>query len=114
MQAYGNTTALYSNDFAARQASLSLNPDPNDTVAQSQQLPISSRASDAAAQLMAPPPNPRKKKAPTLRVDDWKPVKARVIELHITQKLPLPEVKKIVERDLPGFTATWVHYRYMS
>jgi hypothetical protein len=111
MQAYGNTTALYSNGFAARQTSLSLNPNPNDTVAQSQQLPNSS---DAAVRLMAPPPNPRKQKAPTLRVDDWKPVKARVIELHITQKLPLPEVKKIVERDLPGFTAKWVHYRYMS
>jgi len=42
-----------------------------------------------------------------LRRDEWEPVKARVVELHISQKLPLPEVRKIVEEEFKssGFTA---------
>jgi hypothetical protein len=61
-----------------------------------------------SVQSMGPPPKSRKRKAPTLRDDDWEPVRARVIELHVTQNLPLPEVKKIVEDELKalGFTAT--------
>ena len=62
----------------------------------------------AAAPMAPPPPRTRKRKAPTLRADDWEPVKSRVIELHITQKLPLQEVKKIVETEFmsSGFSAT--------
>ena len=46
----------------------------------------------------------RKKKAPTLSADAWKPYKARIIELHVTQGLSLKEVRKIIEDDF-GFTA---------
>jgi hypothetical protein len=106
VQAHGDTTAHYSNRLAAGQTSLSLDPNVNNMVAQSQQLPIFDGTADV--QPMAPPPNTRKRKAPTLRVDDWEPVKSRVIELHITQKLPLPEAKKMVEEEFKsiGFTAT--------
>jgi hypothetical protein len=108
VQVYGNTNHHYSNGFAAGQTSLSPNPNANNPVVQSQQLPVSNVTSDAGVQPMAPPPNPRKRKAPTLRVDDWHPVKSRVIELHITNKLPLSEVKEMVEHEFKsiGFTAT--------
>jgi hypothetical protein len=78
------------------------------TVAQLQELTADNGTHDNNVQTMAPPPNPRKRKAPTLRDDDWKPVKARIIELHITQKRPLPEVKKIVEEEFKviSFSAT--------
>jgi hypothetical protein len=54
-----------------------------------------------------PPVKSRKKKAPTLRANDWEPFKARIIELHITQKRSLPEVKKMIESEL-GFVAEFV------
>jgi len=78
------------------------------TVAQLQELAADNGTHDNDVQTMAPPPNPRKRKAPTLRDDDWKPIKARIIELHITQKRPLPEAKKIVEEEFKviGFSAT--------
>ena len=59
-------------------------------------------------QTTAPPRNPRKRKAPTLRDDDWEPVKARIIELHVTQNRPLSEVKETLEQEFRsiGFTAT--------
>ena len=63
----------------------------------------------SVAHLAAPPPKKRKRKAPTLRSDDWEPVKSRIIiELHITQNLPLPDVKQIVETEFKssGFSAT--------
>src|SRR5579871_6934804 len=47
----------------------------------------------------ASPPKKRKRKALTLRSEDWEPVKSRVIELHIVQNLPLPDVKKIIETE---------------
>jgi hypothetical protein len=53
---------------------------------------------------MAPPTRPRKRKAPTLRADAWEPYKDRIIELHITQGLPLSEVRKKVEEEF-GFKA---------
>jgi hypothetical protein len=70
--------------------------------------PDGHNSNGVGVQPMGPPPKSRKRKAPTLREDDWEPVKARVIELHVTQNLPLPEVKKIVEDELKsrGFTAT--------
>jgi hypothetical protein len=80
----------------------------NNTVARSHQLLPSNNTSAANVQTMAPPPNRRKRKAPTLRSNDWQPVKARVIELHIAQKEPLPKVKRIIEEEfkLSGFSAT--------
>ena len=56
---------------------------------------------------MGPPTKKRKSKAPTLRAADWEPHKARIIELHITQKLPLREVKVTMEREF-GFVAEYV------
>jgi Clr5 domain len=56
---------------------------------------------------MAPPLKTRKRKAPTLRADDWEPYKARIIELHVSQSRPLHEVKMIIEREL-GFQAEYV------
>ena len=49
----------------------------------------------------------RKRKAPTLRVDAWEPYKARIIELHIEQGLPLGKVKDTIEKEF-GFTAEYV------
>ena len=109
-QPYGNT------GFASHEMSLLLEPTSNNTFALPQQLPIStstnsnvqSMAPPPGPQLMAPPLNPRKRKAPTLRDEDWNPVKARVIELHITQNVPLAEAKRIVEEEFKsiGFIAT--------
>jgi hypothetical protein len=50
---------------------------------------------------------PRKQKAPTIREVDWKPHKARIIELHISDKRPLKEVKQIMEAE-KGFYAECV------
>lgn len=59
---------------------------------------------------MGPPATstPRKRKAPTLRREDWEPVKARIIELFGSQSLPLREVKDMIEQEFEmiGFTAT--------
>lgn len=63
-----------------------------------------SAASTAPAPPMGPPTQPRKKKARTLRADDWEPYKAQIIELHITQKLPLRKVKEMIKEEF-GFTA---------
>ncbi|WZH43997.1 Kinesin light chain 2 [Fusarium acuminatum] len=53
---------------------------------------------------MGPPPKRRKKKAPTLRAKDWEPYKARILDLHVTQKLSLETVKNMIETEF-GFTA---------
>ncbi|KAF5669520.1 TPR-like protein [Fusarium heterosporum] len=53
---------------------------------------------------MGPPPKTRKPKAPTRRAKDWEPYKARILELHITQKLPLKQVKELIEDEF-GFIA---------
>jgi len=47
----------------------------------------------------------RKQKAPTLRDSDWEPFKDLIYDLHITQKITLPRVVDIMERD-HGFIAT--------
>ena len=69
----------------------------------------SSNHYDVPAPSMGPPPKRRKRKAPTLRAVDWEPYKARIIELHITQKPPLSlkEVKDTLEREF-GFVAEYV------
>ena len=106
VQAYGNITPLHSDGIVRSQMALQLESALDGTAAQSYQL--SNSTSDTNVQLVAPPTNPRKRKAPTLRPDNWEPVKARLIELHINQKRPLPEVKQIVEEEFKpiGFTAT--------
>ena len=58
---------------------------------------------------MGPPAKPRKRKAPTLRADAWEPYKARIIELHIQQGLPLREVKENIMNEF-GFTAEYVSF----
>ncbi|KIM95304.1 hypothetical protein OIDMADRAFT_71929, partial [Oidiodendron maius Zn] len=59
---------------------------------------------------MGPPTKTRKRKAPTLRADNWEPYKVRIVELHITQGLPLREVKKKIEEE-SGFIAELRQYR---
>ncbi|KLP14612.1 Uncharacterized protein LW94_1266 [Fusarium fujikuroi] len=63
----------------------------------------------AAAQIMptpttGPPRKSRKKKAPTLRDEDFEPFKDRILELYETQKLSLEKVKSMIEEEF-GFTA---------
>jgi hypothetical protein len=70
---------------------------------------------DDAAESTLPPPHldtmpatpQRKKKARTLRESDWEPYKERVIQLHLHEKRPLPEVKTLMEQEF-GFTAGYV------
>jgi len=57
--------------------------------------------------LMGPPARPRKRKAPTLRADDWEPYKKRILDLHIVQKMSLPEVRQMIEEEY-GFKAEYV------
>ncbi|CEI67481.1 hypothetical protein FVEN_g5585 [Fusarium venenatum] len=59
---------------------------------------------------MGPQPKRRKKKAPTLRANDWEPYKALILELHDGQKLPLPKVITMIEKEC-GFTATPRQYQ---
>ncbi|KLO88867.1 uncharacterized protein LW93_12282 [Fusarium fujikuroi] len=63
----------------------------------------------AAAQITptpttGPPRKSRKKKAPTLRDEDFEPFKDRILELYETQKLSLEKVKSMIEEEF-GFTA---------
>ncbi|KZM23330.1 hypothetical protein ST47_g5538 [Ascochyta rabiei] len=67
-------------------------------------------AAKIPAASMGPPARPRKRKAPTLRADAWEQCEGRILELHITQKLPLPEVKKKIKEET-GFDATLRQYR---
>ncbi|KAF9770240.1 hypothetical protein IL306_012241 [Fusarium sp. DS 682] len=57
-----------------------------------------------AATSMDPPPKTRKKKARTLRDEDWEPYKDRILELYDTHKLPLEKVKVMIEEEF-GFVA---------
>ena len=56
---------------------------------------------------IGPPTKPQKRKAPTLRANIWEPYKARIIKLYITEKRPLPEVKKKIQEEF-GFTTEYV------
>jgi len=60
-----------------------------------------------ASSTMDPPPRKRAKKAPTLHARDWTRHKERIIELHINQKLPLREVRDIMEHET-RFAAKYV------
>jgi hypothetical protein len=53
---------------------------------------------------IGPPTKSRKRKAPTLGADIWEPYKDKIIGLHVTQGLPLKEVKEKMEAEL-GFSA---------
>jgi hypothetical protein len=102
VQPQSNNAVFQQGSFSQNQVSLLPYSIPSSIVAQ---------PSDVHVQPMAPPATSRKRKAPTLRDEDWEPVRARVIELHITQNLPLPEVKMVVEEEFKsfGFTATLVN-----
>jgi hypothetical protein len=65
---------------------------------------LSNSAQNSSAPSMGPPSRPRKRKAPTLRADDWEPYKARVVELYVNQGLALKKVKEKIEEEF-GFTA---------
>lgn len=67
----------------------------------------SSDARDITTSSMGPPTRIRKRKAQTLRAEDWEPYKARIIELHIERNSPLPKVKDIMENEF-GFIAEYV------
>jgi hypothetical protein len=97
--------------FDQNQLSFSLDSMPTAITAHQSHFPVTGETDDIHVQSMAPPSTSRKRKAPTLRDEDWEPVRARVIELHITQKLPLPDVKKLIEEEFKsfGFTATLVY-----
>lgn len=69
-----------------------------------------SAAPAGPASTMEPPVRPRKHKAPTLRADDWEPYKKRILDLHATQKLPLPKVRQMIEEEY-GFKAELRQYR---
>lgn len=58
-------------------------------------IPLALGSPDATS----PPAIMRKKKAQTLRESDWEPYKSRIVELHIEEKRPIPDVKRIIERE---------------
>jgi hypothetical protein len=56
---------------------------------------------------MRPPDRPRKRKAATLREEDWKPYKKPILDLHIEQKVPLQKVRELIVEKY-GFKAEYV------
>ena len=87
----------------------SFDPSPAPYVSQPQNFPSFNNTKDITAPSIGPPTRTRKRKARTLRADDWKPYKARIIELHIDREPPLPlrEVKDTIEAEF-GFVAEYV------
>jgi len=53
------------------------------------------------------PTKPRKPKATTLREADWVPHNERIIQLHITENMPLKDVRVIMQEQ-HGFSAECV------
>jgi hypothetical protein len=66
-----------------------------------------SAVSAGPASPMGLPTQPRKRKARTLRADDWEPYKKRILDLHIAQRLPLSKVRQMIEEEY-GFKAQYV------
>lgn len=108
VQSPGIDTLLDQDDFNGSRVPLSTDSNPTTAIILPPYLPIPDRTNELHAQQTAPPPGRRKRKAPTLSHDEWEVVKGRIIELHITQGLPLSEVKQSIEGEY-GFTATLVH-----
>ena len=69
-------------------------------------LHVFSDGAGMATSSMGPPAKKRKKKAPTLRAEQWAPYKDRIKELHIVQNLSIREVKEAIEQEF-GFTAMY-------
>jgi hypothetical protein len=107
-QLYGNNLVLHGSELTENQMAVSFSQYPKLGTIHPHQLPIYNRASSEYLQPIAPLPKSRKRKAPTLRLSDWEPVKARVIELYGALNLELPDVKKNIEEEFKpyGFTAT--------
>ncbi|CVK90685.1 uncharacterized protein FPRN_07256 [Fusarium proliferatum] len=105
--------------FSANQSHSHAPPNPfSDLYIQELQNASSSDNMDdlgAAAQItptptLGPPRKSRKKKAPTLRDEDFEPFKDRILELYETQKLSLQKVKSMIEEEF-GFTAQTRQYQ---
>ena len=108
----GHQSALHDLTSAQQRANqleplqaLSLSEEHLVSVPQGTRIPPVTNA-ELTATAMSPPPKRRKKKAPTLRAKDWEPYKARILELHDVQKLPLVKVKEMIEEEF-GFTAEY-------
>lgn len=99
--------------FHAQQSSGQFTVQPNrvqhDAGFYGQNAPVSALTSAPAIppSHMAPPTQPRKRKAPTLREADWEPYKARILDLHTAQRLSLSKVKQVIEEE-SGFKAEYV------
>ncbi|KAF3044147.1 hypothetical protein E8E12_010387 [Didymella heteroderae] len=66
---------------------------------------------DVSNDLVVPTgPSKRKPKATTLRDQDWEPLRARIVELHIIGDLPLKTVKEVLQKEY-GFHAEIRQYR---
>ncbi len=53
---------------------------------------------------MGPPIQPRKRKAPTLRAEDWEPYKTRILQLQ-KERLTIPQLIEKIKAEY-GFIAT--------
>ncbi|KAF2668140.1 TPR-like protein [Microthyrium microscopicum] len=76
------------------------------TTVDGDQLPDINDPNNGEPICIAPPTKSRKGKAPTLRLEDWELVKSRVLDLHVTQNIPLPKVIQTIEEEYPEFKAT--------
>lgn len=73
---------------------------------------LESYNNDHVSTPMSPPLTKlRKRKAPTLRADDWEPYKHRILELHLDQGVTLKELVPRIETEF-GFTATYVFFQF--
>ncbi|KEZ45389.1 hypothetical protein SAPIO_CDS2224 [Scedosporium apiospermum] len=74
--------------------------------ATSQNTSLPDDAVEVANVSMGPPTRPRKRKAGTLKAEDWEPRRPFIKRLHIDQGLPLKEVKNRMESEF-GFKAEY-------
>ena len=80
-----------------------------------EELLLDKVAAPMAAEVDAVASNPiehagtRKRKAPTTKDHHWEPLKARIIELHADEKLPVKKLRAMI-REETGFDATFVAY----
>jgi hypothetical protein len=107
-QPYDNKPGSHGSGLSGGQMALSFSQYPKTIATQTHQVLTNNSASDDDLQPMAPLPKSRKRKAPTLSLNDWELVKDRVIELYFTLDLKLLEVKRRIEEEFrsSGFTAT--------